>query len=143
MADIYSYLLKDKRKIHKLSTIWILILAFIMSGLIIINNSIKLKNYYMTSGITKDANLILMIPINRVDDIVSKKTLYIGKNKYFYDVEKIQEEIITIQNEFYKEIIIKVNLKNKNFIDNNIVELKFIINEMTILEYISNFFKGG
>lgn len=142
MFNICDYLLKDKRKIHKLSVTWIIIIVFIIGGLIIINNSIKLKNYYVTSGITKNEDLILIVPVSEIKNITSKNTLYIENKKYFYKIEEIDEEIINDSTNLYKRVVIKVNLKDRDFIDNNVIELKFIINEMTILEYISNFLKG-
>ena len=84
MFNICDYLLKDKRKIHKLSVTWIIIIVFIIGGLIIINNLIKLKNYYVTSGITKNEDLILIVPVSEIKNITSKNTLYIENKKYFY-----------------------------------------------------------
>ena len=49
---------------------------------------------------------------------------------------EIDEEIMNDSTNLYKRVVIKVNLKDRDFIDNNVIELKFIIKQ-----YFYGFYK--
>ena len=142
MYDIKDYLLEYKRKIPHILLIWFSLLVFIITITLIINGFLKFTDYYKLDGIVKNNKLIITVPYNQVDYITNNHFVYIKNKKYKYQMENIKEEIINVGNEFYQEIMLKIDLKDRVLVDNNIIEIKFIIKEMTIFEYICNLFKG-
>lgn len=142
MLDIKDYLLEYERKIPNILVSWIVILSFIIIIGLIINSTFKIVDYYKVEGIVKNSELILVLPLKKIDYIIDNNYVYIDDKKYNYSVKSLSEDIINNNNEFYQEVILDIDLKDKNFIDNKIVSSKFIINKKTILIYIYNLFKG-
>lgn len=142
MISIQDSLLEYKRKIPSILLIWMMILTFIIISLIIINQVVTIKNYYLTEGIIQDKSISIYVLVKDLDKVVDNNNLYINNKKYSYKVKEINKEIITSDTNFYKEVILSVNLDYKLLIDNNIIELKFIVKEMTIFEYIIDLIKG-
>ena len=142
MLDIKDYLLEYKRKISNILTLWSLLLVFIMISALIINSTFKLIDYYKVEGIVQENKLIITAPYNRVNSIINNDYIYIQNEKYKYKVESISKDIVNVGNEFYQEIILNIEFKDRELVDNNILKIKFIIKKMTIFEYIFNLFKG-
>jgi len=142
MLSINDYMIKYQRKIPKILFTWLILFAFIILGVILINQTFKLTDYYKTSGIVKYNKLNLLVPINELKIIADNSNIYIGSDKYTYEIDRIGYEIINEQNNFYKEVMIKVNLNDRDFIDNAVVEVRFVVEEMTIFEYIINLVRG-
>ena len=142
MLDINNYLLKYQRKIPKILFIWFIFFTFIIIVLIIINHCFKFHSYYQVQGVVKNNLLSIYVLVDDLKDITSNHTLYIEKDKYKYTIDSIKEEIVSNNNLFYKEVLLDIDLKDKNFIDNNIVKVKFIVKEMTILEYMIDLIRG-
>lgn len=142
MLSIENYLLEYKRKLPTMLFLWMMILTFIIISLVTINKLVTIKNYYLNEGIIKDKSIIIYVSVKDLYKVVDNNVLYINNKKYNYKIQKISKEIITDNTNFYKEITLHVNLDYKLLIDNNIVQLKFVVNEMTIFEYIVNLIKG-
>ena len=142
MLDINDYLLRYQRKIPKILLIWLILLSFIIAVLIIINNCFKFNSYYQVQGIVKDNLLSVYILVDDLKNITGNNTVYIENDKYKYKVASMKEEIISNNTLFYKEVLLHIDLKDKNFIDNNIIKVKFIVKEMTIFEYIIDLIRG-
>lgn len=142
MLEIKDYLLEYKRKIPNILLIWTIILTFIIICLIIINNTVTIKSYYQVQGIVKNKSLSIYVLVEDLNKVVDNKKIYINEYEYNYKVSQISRELITNNTNFYKEIIIDVNLNDKIFIDNNIIVVKFVIKEKTIFEYIINLVRG-
>lgn len=142
MLSINDYMIKYQRKIPKILFTWLILFAFIILGVILINQTFKLTDYYKTSGIVKYNKLNLLVPISKLKIIADNSNIYIGSDKYTYEIDRIGYEIINEQNNFYKEVMIKVNLNDRDFIDNAVVEVRFVVEEMTIFEYIINLVRG-
>lgn len=142
MLDINEYLLKYKIKIPKILFIWIIFLTFIICGCLIINKTFKLTNYYKIHGVVNEKSVSAYINFNDLDRLVHNDLLYINNEKYSYKVDQISEDMIISDNSYYKEVLLNINLKGKDFINNNVIDIQIIIEEMTILEYIVNLIKG-
>lgn len=142
MLSINDYMIKYQRKIPKILFTWLILFAFIILGVILINQTFKLTDYYKTSGIVKYNKLNLLVPISELKIITDNSDIYIGSDKYTYEIDRVGYEIINEQNNFYKEVMIKVNLNDRDFIDNAVVEVRFVVEEMTIFEYIINLVRG-
>ncbi len=142
MLDINDYLLRYQRKIPKILLIWLILLSFIIAVLIIINHCFKFNSYYQVQGIVKDNLLSVYVLVDDLKNITGNNTVYIENDKYKYKVASMKEEIISNNTLFYKEVLLHIDLKDKNFIDNNIIKVKFIVKEMTIFEYIIDLIRG-
>ena len=141
MGNMSDYLLQYKRKLPNILLLWLLMGVFILAFILFMNDKFKLIDYYQIKGIGKDDYLSILVPVDNIEIIGSNNKLYIGKDKYNYRIEKISE-VVQEGTLFYQNVVLDVDLKNKNFIDNNVVELKFVIQEKTILKYIFNLVKG-
>ena len=141
MLSVKDYLLQYERKVPNILVIWGIILAFITIFILIINHYFKIIDYYQIKGIVKDNSINILVPIDRVNSIVDNDFVYVNSKRYTYRVKEISN-IINDNNNFYQNIILDINLIDKNFIENNIMEVKFIINKETILKYIYNLIKG-
>lgn len=142
MLTVDDYLLQYQRKLPKMLFLWLMIGAFITVFVLIINNNFKLNDYYQINGIVKEKNLSILVPFEKVNTICQNNYVYIDEYKYKYKIVSINEEVIRNVTDIYQEILIEVDLNDKNFIDNHIVKLQFIVKERTILEYIINLIKG-
>lgn len=142
MLDLRDYLLEYKRKIPNILLLWMMIGAFIIIFMLVINNNFKIKNYYKTSGIVKDGYLCILTDLGDVDDVVDNKYLYIEEDKYAYSIQRLNKEIVNEGTNFYQEVYLDIDLIDKDFVNNNIVEIKIIVSEKTIFEYISYLIKG-
>lgn len=142
MLDINDYLLRYKIKIPKILLGWIIFLTFIICGCLIINKTFNFTEYYKIQGVVNEKSVSVYITYNDLYKIINNNTLYIKNEKYNYRVDKINEEIIVSNNNYYKEVLLNINLKEEQFIDNNLIDIQIIIKEMTILEYIVNLVKG-
>lgn len=142
MLTVNDYLLQYQRKLPKMLFLWLMIGAFITVFVLIINNNFKLNDYYQINGIVKERHLSILVPFEKVNTICQNNYVYIDEYKYKYKIVSINEEVIRDVTGIYQEVLIEVNLNDKNFIDNHIVRLQFIVKERTILEYIFNLIKG-
>jgi len=141
MMDVNDYLLRYKRRTPKILIIWFLIFTFIIISFLIINRYFSINNYYRIQGVIENKNINLYLNINDLKKISKLDTLYINNQKYNYKIKTISENII-VGNSFYKEIKLNINLDDLYLIDNNIVDIQFIVSKMTIFEYIVNLVKG-
>lgn len=141
MLDINDYLLKFKRKTPKILLIWMMFITFIIIIFIMINSCITIKNYYRTEGIVSDKGLIIYITRNDLDKVIQLDKLYINNIEYNYKIIEIGNNVF-VDSVYYKEIKLNVDIKEKLLIDNNVIDIQFIVSEMTIFEYIVNLLKG-
>ena len=142
MLHINDYLLKYQRKIPKILFVWLLFFTFIIIFLILMNHCFKFHSYYQVQNKVKNNLVSVYTLVEDLNNITNHNTLYIEDEKYSYTIDSIKEEIITNNTLFYKEVLLNIDLKDKNFIDNNIVKVRFIVKEMTIFEYIIDLIRG-
>lgn len=141
MMDVNSYLLKYKRKVPKILLIWLIILTFIIISIFVINKAVTFKRHCIVQGVVNNDYVKLYIVLEDLDKIVNNDFLYIDSKKYNFNIIKINENI-AVGDVFYKEVVLDVNLGNKVLIDNNVFDIQFVVDEVTILEYIINLIKG-
>lgn len=141
MLDINDYLERFKRKTPKILFIWIIFITFIIIMFIIINSCVTIKNYYRADGIINNKSLIFYITKNDLNKIIYLDKLYIDDLEYKYKIIEMDDTVL-VDNIYYKEIKLDVDIKDELLIDNNIIDVQFVINEMTIFEYIVNLVKG-
>lgn len=142
MPSINDFILQDEIKKPKLLLCWLLIIGFIILSLIGMNSIFKFNHYYLASGIVKGEYLSLYVPTKEVDKIINSDYIYLNDDKYKYQVIKISDNIIENNLAYYQEVLIDVDLHNKSFINNQIIEAKFILESETMFQYFINFAKG-
>ena len=111
-----------------------LFIIFIIIGL---NN--KIEDYYITEGTIKDKEIRLITNVKDLNNIVNNKKVKIEKDIFTYEVKKIEDYIV--DNNIYKEVVISIK-DYSNLIDNNVVNLKVIINKTSIISYLIKTLKG-
>lgn len=142
MLDAEDYLLQYKRRKPNLLLLWLKIMAFIIIFIGIINQTFQLNEYYQLNGVVKNGDLCVLVPYEEIKKISSNSELYIDDNKYIYKISKITDEPVQDITSVYQEVFLSITLRDKDFIDNRIVKVKFIVEERTILEYIFKLLKG-
>ena len=141
MLDINDYLQRFKRKTPKILFIWTMFITFIIIVFIMINSRITIKNYYRTQGVISNKSLIFYIAENDLNKVINLDKIYIDEIGYNYTIMGIGEPLF-MDNVYYKEIKLNTRIKEKLLIDNNVIDIQFIVSEMTIFEYIVNLIKG-
>ena len=111
-----------------------LFIIFIIIGL---NN--KIEDYYITEGTIKDKEIRLITNVKDLNNIVNNKKVKIEKDIFTYEVKKIEDYIV--DNNIYKEVVISIK-DYSNLIDNNVVNLKVIINKTSIISYLIKTLNG-
>ena len=142
MQSINEFLLEYKRRIPNILLLWTIILTFIIFGLFVINKTVTINNYYHVEGIVKDKNICIYVLLKDLDKVIGNSELYISNSKYNYIISEISEETIASDTNFYKKVLLKINTKDIIFIDNNVININFIVKKMTIFEYIINLIEG-
>ena len=112
---------------------------FISIILIIIGFNNKIEDYYTVEGIVKDKEVKIITDINNMNNIINNKKIKIDRDIFTYEVKKIEDYIIN--NLTLKEITISID-KYNNLIDNNVIDMKIIINKTSIIKYLIKTLKG-
>lgn len=132
MIDINDYKIKFKTD-KSITKIWIVVFVFIIIGVFYINNSFKYYDYYTNVGEYRENYLNLYVLVDDLEKI-KKEEIYIEEKKFAYEIKEISKENIYLNNNYYKEV--KLIIKENKLIENEIVDIKIIINKMSILEYV-------
>lgn len=134
MIDINDYKILFQRKDKNITKIWIAVLLIIIIGTIYINNRFKYYDYYSNIGEYQENYLNLYVLIDDLEKITKNKEIYIENKKFAYTIKEISKDNIYLNNNYYKEI--KISIEKKELIDNEVVDIKIIIDESTLLEYV-------
>jgi len=132
LIDINDYKIKFKND-KSITKIWIVVFVFIIIGVFYINNSFKYYDYYTNVGEYRENYLNLYVLVDDLEKI-KKEEIYIEEKKFAYEIKEISKENIYLNNNYYKEV--KLIIKENKLIENEIVDIKIIINKMSILEYV-------
>ena len=134
MIDINDYKVLYQKKDKKVIKVWILVLLIIIIGIFIINKSFKYYKYYSNKGEYQDKYLNLYILIEDLENITKNNKIYIENKNFAYTIEEISKDNMYLNNNYYKKV--KLLVKNNNILENNIVEIKIIVEEYSLLEYV-------
>ena len=119
----------------------IVVSIFMLFLLIIIFLNNKIEDYYICNGRVVDKKMIIVIEKDRLNDITENKKIIIERNIFTYKIEKINEVINN--NSIYYEVFLDFDrIPDHLFIDNNIIEVKFIVNKITVFDYLIKTLKG-
>ena len=115
------------------------IFVTIILMIVFLNN--KIEDYYICNGKVINQKVIVIVNSEELSKITDNKKIKIERNIFTYKIEKINEVINN--NSIYYEITLQFDrIPEHLFIDNNIIELRFIINKMTIFDYLIKTLKG-
>ena len=107
--------------------------------IIFLNN--KIEDYYICNGKVINQKVIVIVSYEELNKITDNKKIKIERDIFTYNIEKINE--VMNNNSLYYELTLEFDRIPKHlFIDNNIIELRFIINKMTIFDYLIKTLKG-
>lgn len=146
MNNISSYIIINRQTKH-LIKFYIYISLIVFVSLILILN-IKYKKYFQTKAIVindnVNYNLNIYLSPNKINIIKSNNSIIIEDKEYNYKIKSISKDYI-LSNDFnnYIEIILEVNLNEKDKINNNILEVKLIENDQKLFYYLKDYLKEG
>ena len=126
-SDLYN---KNK----SLVKIW-LILIGVVGCLFLILYSIDYKNYYSSSGIVVENNILkIYVTEDDLDKVSNNSRLKIKDETFAYKIKSISD--VLFNSMYYREIILEIDLDDKLNIKNNVIDFKILLDRKTILKYI-------
>lgn len=146
MNNIKSYIILNKK------TNYIIYVFIIVSLIIFISLSFltqfKYKKYYDVIGqalkIENEFKLVLYIAPEKLEVLKKNNKLIINNNVYSYKINFIDNEY-TISNDLnnYLKIILDIRLKEKDKIENNILEVRILESNKKIINYLKEYLRKG
>lgn len=133
MIDINDYKIIYKKNIISITRMWIIIIFFIIIGIIFLNKSFKYKVYYNNIGEYKDDYISIYVLIDDIKQLTKNKEIIINDEKFAYNIKEISEENIYMNSNYYKELKLEIN---KKLINNEIVKIRIVTEEKSLLEYV-------
>lgn len=107
--------------------------------ILLLNNN--LEDTFLTKAIVEDNKVNIVVSIDDLDKVVNNKKIIIEKDIFTYRVNKIEN--VVYQDNIYKSVILDIyKLGQDKLINNNVIDLKIIINKMTIFDYLVKTLKG-
>lgn len=141
-CELFDYKERYFTKILIMNILTICLVLLLLISLFIF----KYKSYYQTKAIVSyidnEYYLQLIMPTEKVDNIISNKILVIDKQKYSYKINSISEEL-KIDNNFqnYQIIYIKINIEEKKKINNYVLNVRILENDKAIIYYLADYLK--
>lgn len=135
MDEIIEYKENSIKKI-KLLNIWLIFITLIILTMIFLFNNIYYQKYLKKNGIIKEKDIInIIVTRDELNIIVNNDNLIIKNKKFAYNILKINEPY-TYNNSLIYNVLIKVNLDDKNNVINNEFDFEIPYEKETILKYI-------
>ena len=134
MIDINDYKVLFRKHDKKLTRLWCVVVLIIIVGIFYINKSFKYYEYYSNIGEYRDNYLNLYILIDDLEKITENEKIYIENKEFAYEIKEISQENNYLNNNYYKEV--KLFIKETKLLNNEIVDIKIIINSSSLLEYV-------
>ncbi len=134
----YNFILDKDLKINYICFFTILVIVLFLFYILMF---IKIDDYYINECIVKEDLLVCSVKHDDLKYIVNNKKLYIDNVPYKYEIYSINEEIERINDTYFKEINLEINLDNYN-IDNNILKIKVKVYHDNLLNYIKETIGG-
>lgn len=145
MNDIKSYIILNRKTSYVIN--FFLLISFIILIALIMISQFKYQKYYETTAqVIKDNNqyqLTLFINPYKINVLKNNNKIIIDDYETFYKIEYISNEYFINNNNYYLQIKLKVNLKDKDKIVNNILQVKFLESNKKIIYYLKDYLKKG
>ena len=119
----------------------IVVSIFLSIILIIVLLNNKLEDYYVCSGKVIDEQLVIIVNSEDLNKITENDEIKIERNIFTYKVNKI-DEVIYNGSVFYELTLEFDKIPKHLFINNNIIQVRIIINKTTIFDYLIKTTKG-
>jgi hypothetical protein len=100
----------------------------------------NIEDYYVTKATIKNSQLKIIVDINNLSKITDHNKVKIGKNIFTYKINKIDDYVIN--ENIYKQVTIYVKKYDNSLIDNNVIDIRIIVNSTNIFEYLFKTLKG-
>lgn len=144
MNDINSYIIVNK-KTNLITELFIKISILTLASLIVICG-FKYKKYYQTAGqVIREKNnyqLAIYLYPYQLNIIKNNNVLIIENLEYKYSIDYIADEyIISSNSENYLKVILNINLKEKDKIVNNILQIKVLESNKKVFYYLKDYLK--
>lgn len=128
------------RKIKYIMYVYVIIIVIILLSLIILSMLFNYKTYYKIKGIIMYENdsyyIKIYTPLDDVKYIVNNCFVTIDDEKYYYQIGNIDSEYLTDNNNSYQIVTLLIDVPNKYKFNNLTLNLKFIRENMKIINYI-------
>jgi len=113
----------------------VIVVFIIINLILLLFINIKFTRFYQTCGIVIEEDY-LKVAINSKDltKIISNKKIKINEREFAYNVDFISDPIIS--DFVYYEVILNIQLEERDNKKNNLLDFKIPLEKMTILEYI-------
>jgi len=146
MNNINSYIIINKQNGFIIKLFIFISIVLFISLLFVLN--LKYTKYYQTKAYVINKNneykLIIYLSPNKLNLIKDNDNIVIENIKYKYKINSISKDYILINNlDNYKEVILNIELKEKDKINNNILEVKFLESKKKIIYYLKEYIKEG
>lgn len=146
MNNIKSYIILNKNS-NLITKLFIFISLLIVIAILTIFQ-IKYSKYYQTVGQVIEENntyqLSLYLDPYKLKILKNNNKIIIDKEEYFYDIKYIDNKYLISDNlDNYINVILDVNLKKKDRIVNNILDVKILESNKKIICYLKDYLKKG
>lgn len=134
LVDINDYKIYATRNIKKIKYIYLLTFVLFIIGLLFINKTFKYYEYYNVSLEYKEKYLNMYVLTNDLKTITKNNKIKIDNKVFAYTINSISEENIYLNENYYKQIKIKIGKNNLK--ENEIVKAKIVISEDSLIKYV-------
>lgn len=137
MLDSVNYIINKKET--KIIKLWLLIVSFILIVIVSISLFYEYKIFSTYQGIIKNINDNYYLTMYLTDDDLIKfnqKKMYINKKQVSKKIIDISEDYEITELGKFRLIILDTEIKNKDKINNNIIEVQIYERKTTIMKEI-------
>lgn len=137
MLDSVNYIINKKET--KIIKLWLLIVSFMLIVIVSISLFYEYKIFSTYQGIIKNINDNYYLTMYLTDDDLIKfnqKKMYINKKQVSKKIIDISEDYEITELGKFRLIILDTEIKNKDKINNNIIEVQIYERKTTIMKEI-------
>ena len=139
----YEYLVEENMDVAKANLVlyWLVVSVFIIAILFLVFVK-NINDYFELVGIVVSDNQVsVMVPVENIEMIIDGKQLFIDKDSFNYNLDKIDGEIVYNQGIMMQKVTLNIPLRGKN-IENNIVNLKIEKESKKFFNQILRYWRG-
>ena len=133
-----SYIIKEMKPHNLLSFILLTIIILFIYGL-----SISVTNTMQVSGVIENNNLILIIPYQDIQKIMTEDKIIIDETDYNYKIIDISKEIDLVNNINIQYVTLDLKLPKKYLHENLVINARIILNKKKIINRVKEILFEG
>lgn len=128
----YNDLYKDRMSIFNL---YLLFTVFVVLLSLFVSMNITYKKYYLAKAVVDNNEYLKsLIEENSLSLLNKNSTLIIDEIEYQYSISSV--EPIVNENNLIYQVELKVNLDSKISKENNVLNLKILVEKQSVLKYV-------